>query len=218
MQSEKVKFARRHLYGLAAIGAAAVIARAMRPTPAQAHFVEKGCQPDPTNCFLEGTQVITAQGALPIEEVVPGDEVLTLHGLKPVQKVLRFPSSITPVCITRSALDVERPCADLYLSPGHAIEVDGALVTAGSLINGRSIRYADEIFAPEYLHLQFAGHELIYAHGVACESYVAGRAADMVLDASGTRRQIASHLRSALSPWIEVRQPVDILRDRLAGL
>jgi hypothetical protein len=29
---------------------------------------------------------------------------------------------------------------------------------------------------------------------------------------------MASHLRSALSPWIEVRQPVDILRDRLAGL
>jgi hypothetical protein len=40
----------------------------------------------------------------------------------------------------------------------------------------------------------------------------------MVLDASGARGQMASHLRSALSPWIEVRQPVDILRDRLARL
>jgi hypothetical protein len=40
----------------------------------------------------------------------------------------------------------------------------------------------------------------------------------MVLDVAGARGQMKSHLRSALSPWIEVRRPVDILRDRLAGL
>ena len=111
-----------------------------------------------------------------------------------------------------------RPNTDLYLSPGHAILVAGALVTAGSLVNGSSIRSATEIAEPDYLHLELDESDLLYVHGVACESYVQGRAADMVLDASGARAQIASHLRSALSPWIEVRRPVDILRDRLAGL
>ena len=161
---------------------------------------------------------LTAAGACLIEDILPGDQVLTLAGFKPVQEVLRFAAPSPPVCIARSALGDERPNADLYLSSGHAILVDGVLVTAGSLVNGHSIRSAAEITAPEYLHLEFAEPEMICVHGVACESYVEGRDADMVLDASGARAQIASHLRSALSPWIEVRRPVDILRDRLAGL
>jgi hypothetical protein len=213
MQSEKVKFARRHLYRVAAVGAAALLAKTVRPTPAKARRPD--C--DPAECFLRGTQVITAEGAMPIEEIIPGHQVLTQHGLKPVRRVVLSPSMITPICITRSALEAERPITDLYLSPGHAIQIDGVMVTAGSLVNGRTIRHAEEIDEPEYFHLEFANPEMLYVHGVSCESYVAGRAADMVLDASGRRAQIASHLRSALSPWIEVRQPVDILRDQLAG-
>ena len=50
---------------------------------------------------------------------------------------------------------------------------------AGSLVNGHSIRSAAEITAPQYLHLEFAEPEMICVHGVACESYVVGRAADL---------------------------------------
>ena len=251
MQSEKLKFARRHLYQLAAVGAAALLAKTVLPKPAKAvvkcttasavspsnplglnptgagdpDCFNDGDLPLPSGnsngsngrCFLRGTQVITSNGTCLIEDILPGDPVLTLAGFKPVQEVLRFAAPLPPVCIARSALAAGRPDVDLYLSRGHAILVDGALVTAGSLVNGHSIRSAAEITAPEYLHLD-ADPEMICVHGVACESYVAGRAADLVLDASGARAQIASHLRSALSPWIEVRRPVDILRDRLAGL
>ena len=36
MQSEKVKFARRHLYRVAAVGAAALLAKTVLPKPAKA--------------------------------------------------------------------------------------------------------------------------------------------------------------------------------------
>ena len=216
MQSENLKFARRHLYRVAAVGAAALLAKTVLPKRA------KAC-PDPSPpgcvCFLKGTQIITACGAQAIEDMSCGDLVLTRgNGLQPVQNVIHFASETTPVHIVRSALAAEVPNADLYVSPGHAILVDDVLVTAGSLVNGRTIRYAEEIDEPEYFHLEFANHELVYAHNVPCESFVEGRAADMVLDVAGARGQMKSHLRSALSPWIEVRRPVDILRDRLAGL
>ena len=247
MQSEKVKFARRHLYRVAAVGAAAYrqdgAAKAGEGAISQLYHRQCRLAANPTaagdpdcvtaadvpnprglstgsngRCFLRGTQVITSNGTCLIEDILPDDQVLTLAGFKPVQEVLRFAAPSPPVCIARSALGDERPNADLYLSSGHAILVDGALVTAGSLVNGRTIRSATEVTAPEYLHLEFAAPEMICVHSVACESYVEGRAADMVLDASGARAQIASHLRSALSPWIDVRRPVDILRDRLARL
>ena len=218
MQSEKLKFARRHLFRVAAVGAAAVIAKTMmKPKPAKALCGVPECEF--RKCFLKGTQIITVCGAQAIEDIGCGDLVLTRgNGLQPVQNVIHFASEATPVRIVRSALAAEVPNADLYVSPGHAILVDDVLVTAGSLVNGRTIRYAEEIDEPEYFHLEFANHELVYAHNVPCESFVEGRAADMVLDVAGARGQMKSHLRSALSPWIEVRQPVDILRDRLAGL
>ena len=209
----------QHAHGRAARGAAAVIAKTMmKPKPAKALCGAKGgC--GFTECFLKGTQIITACGAQAIEDMSCGDLVLTRgNGLQPVQNVIHFASETTPVHIVRSALAAEVPNADLYVSPGHAILVDDVLVTAGSLVNGRTIRYAEEIDEPEYFHLEFANHELVYAHNVPCESFVEGRSADMVLDVAGARGQMKSHLRSALSPWIEVRQPVDILRDRLAGL
>jgi hypothetical protein len=145
-----------------------------------------------------------------------GDLVLTCgNGVQPVQNVIRVASEATPVRIVRSALAAEVPNADLYVSPGHAVLVDDVLVTAGSLVNGRTIRYAEEIDEPEYFHLEFANHESVYAHNVPCESFVEGRAADIVLDVAGARDQMKSHLRSALSPWVDRRAMVDVIRDRI---
>jgi hypothetical protein len=211
------------------IGAAAVVAKTMMPKPATAgeasepnevwqdeHHKDYDDYGD-SHCFLRGTKIDTGRARVRVERVKAGDLLLThAEGWRAVQRVLRFDSTQPPVCIAGSAFAPMVPEEDLFVSRGHAILIDGMLVTAGSLVNGRSIRIADEIKQPEYYHLAFAEHELISVHNLWCESYVEGREADMdeVIDL-GLRGQMASHLRSAVSPWFDCRTPIDLVRNRI---
>jgi hypothetical protein len=145
---------------------------------------------------------------------------------------------VPPVRVARSALGPDLPHADLHVSKEHALLIDGVLVTAGSLINGTTItlydaREHDEL---EFFHIKLARHNVIYAEGVPCETVInfnesATNFAEYVrrygppvtdeaacaptLSCTGGRREIKSHLRSAISPWIDRRQKLDVIRDEL---
>ena len=146
---------------------------------------------------------------------------------------------VLPVRVARSALGPDVPHADLYITKAHALLIDGVLVMAGSLINGTTItlhdaREHDEL---EFFHIKLASHDVIYAEGAPCETlfYAEEGAADLaghlrwhglptpkeapcvpLLGSVGSRRSdIKSHFRSAISPWIDRRQKLDIIRDRL---
>jgi hypothetical protein len=145
-----------------------------------------------------------------------------------------------PVKIARSALGPLVPQVDLFLSPMHAVYLDGLLIPVESLINGRSIAQCDAFDCDvlEYFHIELANHDVIFAEGAPAETLLASRqrafdtrADDADLPAlSGVdqlvpyapsvscspRAVIRSRLRSAVSPWIDRRQPVDVIWDRLA--
>lgn len=143
-----------------------------------------------------------------------------------------------PVRIASSALAPNVPSADLFVSSGHALFIDDVLVLAGDLINATTItRYAaDEFDELEYYHIKLDGHDVIYAEGAACEtlltvSKTASNFAEYesavamletdeshcapLLSYHGRRGQLRSRFRSAISPWYDRREKLDVIRDRL---
>jgi hypothetical protein len=141
-----------------------------------------------------------------------------------------------PVRIARSALGPNVPSADLYVTALHGLLIDGVLVPAEALVNGTTIiRYEPEGNELEFLHIKLETHDVVYAQGALAETLLNveesavnfaeylrqyGAPADEVRCApyvhiQGGRAELQSRLRSAISPWIDLRDRADIVRDRL---
>lgn len=133
-------------------------------------------------CFLEGTRIETEHGEVAVEEIRIGDHVRTVDGaLVPVrwigrQTITRFaaPSATAhPVRIMAGALAEGVPRRDLFVSPDHAMLIDGLLVQASALVNGTSITQLAEMPARyTYYHIETEGHRVILAEGAATETFV----------------------------------------------
>jgi hypothetical protein len=140
--------------------------------------------------------------------------------------------TVIPVRISRSALGENVPCADLYVSPGHALFMDGALVPAHFLVNGRSIvrEVPEGTKDIEYFHIELETHEIIFAEGAQVESFLVKDEAPEAMDGSdsiaqmmpraqvwayhGGREQMSAMLRRALSAFIDVRDPIQKAYDQ----
>jgi hypothetical protein len=143
-----------------------------------------------------------------------------------------------PVRIARSALAPDLPHADLYVTAAHSLLIDGVLVPAEMLINGTTItRYeARELDELEYFHIKLESHDVVYAEGAPTETLLdveesAVNFADYLrrygtptteevrcaplVHVWGGRNELNSRFRSALSPWIDLRNQADVVRDRL---
>jgi hypothetical protein len=202
------------------------------------------------NCFLKGTKVLTAEGERKIEDLAIGDLLPTMFGgLRPIQWIGRYPfrrsdpskpwvKDALPVRIARSALGLNVPHSDLYVTGGHSLLIDGVLVPAELLINGTTVtrdeaREYDEL---EFLHVKLESHDVIYAEGVPAETLInvqesAVNFADYLrrygtaatdeehcaphIHIWGGRPELMSRFRSSLSPWIDVRNQAEVMRDRL---
>jgi hypothetical protein len=159
---------------------------------------------------------------------------------KKADRAKAWVKDVLPVRIARSALGPGVPRADLYVTQAHEVLVDGILVPAANLINGTTIsldeaREADEL---EFFHIKLERHDVIDAEGTPCETlhgidegavnfadYVrrhgpalrneARCAPSLGAISRGGRLELKSRLRSALSPWIDRRHELDVIRDRL---
>src|SRR4026208_1768173 len=99
-------------------------------------------------CFLKGTHIRATDAERRVEDLKIGDLVVTLSGeSKPIKWIgrqrfkkstERWPSDFEPIRISRFALDDQTPHRDLYVSPAHGIYIDGVLVRAKHLVNGRT--------------------------------------------------------------------------------
>jgi hypothetical protein len=124
------------------------------------------------------------------------------------------------------------------LSQWHSLLIDGALVTAGTLVNNTTIVQLDlrELDELAYFHIKLARHDVIFAEGTPCESLLkvdeaANNFSDYlrrygrpvaeeapyapVLAYNGARSEVSSRIRSAISPWYDFRQQLDVIRDRI---
>ena len=190
------------------------------------------------SCFLRGTTIRTVEGDRKVEDLAIGDLVPTMFGgTRPIQGIARYrytrsdsskpwAKDVRPVRIARSALGPDAPRAHLYLTPLHALFLDGVLVRAGTLVNGTTITLdaADALDELEFFHIKLETHDVIYAEGAACETLlnVDENASDIaetlcapLLSFNVPRARIKSRFRSAISPWIDRRQKLDVVRDCL---
>ena len=238
---------RRNILSAISVASAAALARVTSANAAPPPFCEFKCA---VNCFLRGTRIETPDGYRNIEDLAVGDLLLTrFGGAQPIQWIARrkfekadpskpWVKDVRPVKLAKSALGDNAPSADLFVTSGHALLIDGVLVPAGCLINGETItrHAAAEWRMLEYFHIKLASHDVILAQGVACETlrrvnedssdfgdYLRQHGAQEAnaplcapfVGAIGGRAQTLSHLRSALAPWLDRRQPIDVIRDRL---
>jgi hypothetical protein len=215
-----------------------------------ASFVDGGASAGAGNCFLRGTQIATANGERRIEDIVIGDLLPTVFGgLRAIQWIGRFSRtrsdstkpwtrSARPVRIARSALAPNVPHADLYVTQGHAVLVDGLLIPAGKLVNGTTIALdaADAHDTLEFFHIKLATHDVIFAEGAPCETllkvdetmsnfadYLRKHGEQDVHEAhcapiigNGRRSAMTRRARRLVSPWLGL-QKADIIGTRLGS-
>ena len=146
-------------------------------------------------CFTPGSLIDTPDGPRPVEDLQTGDLVITLDdGPQPIRWTgrvtlsagqLRADPSLRPVRLCKDALGPGRPARDMLLSPQHRVLVSGwraelmfgepdLLAAAGHLVNDRSIRVAPDVEAITYIHFMFDSHQVVFADGLAAESFLPG--------------------------------------------
>jgi hypothetical protein len=169
------------------------------------------------HCFLRGTLIRTVRGDKKVEDLRVGDLVPTVFGGSvPIISIpqQRFGMAIR---VARSALGPDVPNEDLYVSRPHALLIDGTLVAAGNLLNGTTIIEPLDFDHFDSFNIVLERHNVIYANGAPCETLLGpGEQSCVPRVPYGWRRGlIKSHFRSAVAPWVDRRQPVDIIRDGL---
>lgn len=133
-------------------------------------------------CFLSGTRLATPSGQRTVESLAIGDLVLTADGdtrpvrwigRQTVKRAFADPLHSYPVTIREGALGDSMPARDLHVSPDHAMWIEGLLVHAGAMVNGRSIvRMAAVPERFTYFHIELEDHALVMAEGAPAETFV----------------------------------------------
>ncbi len=132
-------------------------------------------------CFAAGTRIATANGDVAVETLRPGDEVITQlggdgrivwTGTRAIDcRQHPRPESVWPILIETDAFGLKTPSCDLFVSPDHALYIDGVLIPAKYLMNGRSIRQM-EVARVVYHHIELACHDVVFAEGLPAETYL----------------------------------------------
>jgi O-antigen biosynthesis protein len=141
-------------------------------------FITESSQP----CYLAGTRIRTDRGEIPVEQLAIGDRVLTWDGtFKPIKWIGRRAYSsafaagnrdVIPILFKQGSLGANLPERDLIVSPLHAMFLNGVLVPAEHLVNGKSVLRCPEIDPIRYFHIELEKHDVIFAEGAPAETFV----------------------------------------------
>jgi hypothetical protein len=129
-------------------------------------------------CYLAGTHIHTPSGERRIETLAIGDEITTIDGTQRLRWIGRhsYPRAVagpwvSPIRISTDAFGQGLPHRDLLVSPWHAILLGDVLVRAADLVNGSTITQIFPGMVAHYLNLEFDAPTVVYAEGVAAETY-----------------------------------------------
>jgi hypothetical protein len=158
--------------------------------------------PVPVVCYAKGTQILTQNGYVKIEDLKASDLVVTTgtitnnhatqakQSLQPIKwkghfTVTELTDISRPVCIKAHTFGRNMPFEDLFVSPGHRIAAPRnkrnmlsvvtkkhAIVPAAALINGTSIIQDMTCKEVTYYHIELDKHSMVIANGVPAESYL----------------------------------------------
>ena len=132
-------------------------------------------------CFAEGTRIETPGGPMAVEDLKVGDMVKThFAGAAPVRwlgcrrvdcRRHPEPMHVWPVRVMAHAFGHGKPRRDLYVSPNHAVFLDGVLIPIRLLINGATVA-AVPAGHITYYHIELQRHDVVWAEGLMAESYL----------------------------------------------
>jgi collagen type I/II/III/V/XI/XXIV/XXVII alpha len=162
-------------------------------------------------CFAAGTRIETVAGPVAVERLRVGDEVRTLLG-GPGRIVWvgsrtvdcgrhPRPERVWPVRIARNAFGPGLPGRALFVSPDHALYLDGVLIPAKLLVNGTTVRQVARRHVV-YYHIELERHDVVLAEGLPAETY---------LD-TGDRVDFAGETTVRLFPDFAARLAPDVAR------
>lgn len=173
--------------GLPESGKSYLVIQVAEPAP---HTPEG--QADDVICFTRGSRIATPEGSVAVEELRRGDFVSTRDdGAQEVLWIgqrhisgarLHVMPHLRPVRIRARALGPDQPDTDLLVSPKHRVLVrtdkaralfgaDEVLVGADDLIDNRLVYTDHSVKSVDYFHLLLPRHAVLWANGVASESY-----------------------------------------------
>lgn len=142
-----------------------------------------------TECFMEGTKILTDQWYVPVEELKVGDMVITYGDIydnkyhvvddpspRPIvnirKQVRKSSPPASPIVFLKNALGPNRPFENLYVSPKHGmINRKGVKCRADNFINDSTIYQDHTIEFVTYYHIEVATHCAVMANGVLTESW-----------------------------------------------
>jgi hypothetical protein len=134
-----------------------------------------------TPCYAAGTRIATDRGPVAVEALRRGDHVVSMLGrIVPVVWVGRRhvdcrhhprPQEAWPVRVQTDAFGRAMPHCDLWLSPDHAVFVDGVLIPVRYLINGTTV-VQEPVESITYFHVELPRHDVVLAEGLPAESYL----------------------------------------------
>jgi autotransporter family porin len=147
---------------------------------------------DTQPCYCPGTLITTDKGDVPVEALTIDDHVLTHAGeLRPIKWIGRrsygsrfvmgrkdiLPVRIKAGALGRDASGESLPRRDLWISPHHAMYLEGVLIEAKDLLNGVSIVQTEQVEADQacevtYIHIELDSHDVILAEGAWSETFL----------------------------------------------
>ena len=191
---------------------------------------------DGVPCYCRGTLIRTEAGEVAVENLAIGDRVINRDGTpRPIRWIGQraydgrfiagdrnlLPIRFLPGALGGGALGGGAPQRDLYVSPLHAMFIDGLLIPAWALVNGVSIRQLDAVENVEYFHVELETHDVIWAEGAASESFIDDGSRGMFQNAHEFRAIFPDAPRQRAefcAPRIEAGEALVPIRRRLAGI
>jgi hypothetical protein len=97
------------------------------------------------------------------------------------------PRKVWPVRVAAGAFGEGRPGRELFLSPDHAVYVEGVLIPVRCLVNGSTIAQVP-VARVVYHHVELAEHDVLLAEGLPAESFLDMRDGTKYANRSGPTR------------------------------
>ena len=138
-------------------------------------------------CFVPGTEIATPYGGRKIEDLKIGDSVVTQDN--GIQRIRWIGNTTVPATDEFAPVRFKQRTfagadADVVVSPQHRMLFKGyeaellfgqneVLVPAIHLLDGKNV-LREQLKTVTYIHIMFEQHEIIFAQGIATESYHPG--------------------------------------------